>query len=396
MKRIMLTALLAFAFGLGLTLMASTESMAVHKGAGGLACGGCHTMHNSQGNLDMGGAVGGTLKLLRTTSTTVSGFCYLCHQNGGALDASYDAPHVKNKAGSAALWTNALGFDKIGAGGDFYYLDATVDGNLSNALGYGHSLEATGSIPPGTGGLATAGTITCTNCHDPHGADNTGSATVHGYRNLRKTPGEPAAGAWVNMTSINANLLASTGYTPIRQGGGTVATVAVAADTTYTIWPVVESAASANRYGLAGGNQDTGMSSWCATCHRNWHVGNTEDISNDWKRHPTDTALNDITLSSGSGVKITSTTQYTDTTIITWDKRLPLANVTAAQTYANVTNANLTANTTDNRVFCLSCHFAHAGPNPDGLRWSHAAQGNSTAAANAIASNVGCQQCHNR
>ena len=48
-------------------------------------------------------------------------------------------------------------------------------------------------------------------------------------------------------------------------------------------------------------------------------------------------------------------------------------------------------------VFCLSCHYAHGGPNFDALRWSHAS---SVSAGNqvgvGVASNVGCQQCHNR
>ena len=49
MKRLILTTLLAFAFGIGLSLLVATPSMAVHKGAGPLTCGACHTMHSSQG-----------------------------------------------------------------------------------------------------------------------------------------------------------------------------------------------------------------------------------------------------------------------------------------------------------------------------------------------------------
>ncbi len=51
----------------------------------------------------------------------------------------------------------------------------------------------------------------------------------------------------------------------------------------------------------------------------------------------------------------------------------------------------------EDKVFCLSCHFAHGGPYCDALRWDYitnVVQGDQT--GNAIPSNLGCQQCHSR
>jgi len=58
MKKHLLIALIALGLGLGLTLMVSTPSMAVHKGSGDLQCGNCHTMHSSQGGTS-GASMGG-------------------------------------------------------------------------------------------------------------------------------------------------------------------------------------------------------------------------------------------------------------------------------------------------------------------------------------------------
>ncbi len=49
------------------------------------------------------------------------------------------------------------------------------------------------------------------------------------------------------------------------------------------------------------------------------------------------------------------------------------------------------------KVFCLSCHFAHAGPYRDSLRWDYLESvGLGEQVAHSIDSVTGCQQCHNR
>src|SRR3989304_7731024 len=69
--------------------------LGIHEGAGDLVCGGCHTMHNSQGNSGLGGNSGGSMLLLRgpiTLLTAANGdrtlsihkLCLQCHATNGA------------------------------------------------------------------------------------------------------------------------------------------------------------------------------------------------------------------------------------------------------------------------------------------------------------------------
>jgi len=83
-KGYILTLLLASAFGIGLVLLTATSSMAVHKGAGDLTCGACHTMHSSQGGTSVAsmGANTGSFILLRTSvadRSELHNFCLQCH-----------------------------------------------------------------------------------------------------------------------------------------------------------------------------------------------------------------------------------------------------------------------------------------------------------------------------
>src|SRR3990170_7930689 len=65
----------------------SSSIYAIHKGAGNLVCGNCHTMHNSQGNTGMEGASGGSLVLLRATINSRAEshkLCLKCHASNGS------------------------------------------------------------------------------------------------------------------------------------------------------------------------------------------------------------------------------------------------------------------------------------------------------------------------
>lgn len=434
MKKQILTVLLTFTFGLGLTLLASTGAMAVHKGSTGLTCGSCHTMHSSQGNATMGSA-NGSLRLIRgagATTATTAGLCLTCHaENGGSAGTSFNTGGWATTPPKVYLTTNwtatdPIDFSAVGAGGDFGYIGNYngTDWNLagapehgaagtdnSNALGKGHSLELAQvtALPPGnnvTGvsvGAALTGTtpFTCTSCHDAHGTSVTTNG-INFFRNLKADTNNRGANAWSNMATYGDVAQTYVGAAAGSATGGS--NVALASN----IWPVINVAASTqNVYTYdnkavtlngksIGGAGTVGISAFCAQCHGAWHEkladgaggwSNNTNGANDWNRHPVNNFLNDGTTASGSGNTIVDTAAYGFAGTKT---SLPTANATTSTKYYMDTAAT-------SKVFCLSCHFAHGGPYNDGLRWNHTASVSSgDQVGNTITSSVGCNQCHNK
>ena len=138
-----------------------------------------------------------------------------------------------------------------------------------------------------------------------------------------------------------------------------------------------------------------GMSGFCAQCHTFWHEaralenGQDNTIGEDWKRHPVDYVINSADV-SGEG---TITINWSNYNSIPDGFKLAAANVGTDLTqefyYADADN--------EDKVFCLSCHFAHGGPYYDNLRWSYTSiVGPGTQEGNPIPSNKGCQICHKR
>lgn len=190
---------------LAVALLFSSQSLAVHKGAGGLTCGNCHTMHNSQGstssgdgNAALGGNAGGSLVLLRgpvSSREQIHKLCLQCHASNGSQALVSHAPQNVQapKVYSSAPWTDVNAFNAIGSGGNFSTeLTVAWDSATTPALGYGHSLGATIVVPPG--GDQSLAYLTCTSCHDPHGTNSTASTTINIFRNLK-----------VNATDAGAN-----------------------------------------------------------------------------------------------------------------------------------------------------------------------------------------------
>ena len=442
MRKLILLALGAF-FAAGLVLYA-TPSMAIHKGAGDLVCGGCHTMHSSQrgtNSLAMGGP-GGSLILLRqgiTKRADIHLLCLQCHSENGGQNATLQKPHDTTapkvhltspySGGSPAAFSDA-----VGAGGDFATGGTYAAGawalqsgsgwdDTAEALGKIHSLGLENVAPPGNATTAIpTGTdlpyLTCTSCHDPHGTAETANANINKFRNLKAGTyiQAEAQNEWTNMSAFGVVAMSYIGGVTNTTDGGVAADAVFDLGTAPTAagnrWPVWRASGTQNVYyqkGVSvtlGGISDAGenstnvgISAFCAQCHGAWHEGrfSSNKATNDWNRHPVNNRILDATSLSGGNVDITRFSHYNNTGAgsskapftSTDATKLPAANEDGDTEYF--------ADTDGSKVFCLSCHFAHGSPYNDILRWDYtSAVSSGSQTGNAIASNTGCQQCHNR
>ncbi|MFQ5560499.1 MAG: hypothetical protein ACE5FU_07945 [Nitrospinota bacterium] len=451
MKRSSLV-LAAVGFAAGL-LLSTTPSEAVHKGAGGLTCGQCHTMHNSQGRLSLNdnSATNDTSMILLRGNVTgrenIHNLCLQCHGQGGVQaeivqnGSNVQAPKVYIKEAGRDSGPNGTPisggdafaegdmFTKIGSGGDFSYTgewtagefvktiaDGGSDCNSNNpSIGRGHSIGCKNVIPPGADSDVGI-ELSCTSCHDPHGNDIISpDPTINTFRNLRKQPIGGGGGRALDSdgpATVNGKswIGGVTGRAPISGGSGNYNGLTTPGGN--HIWPIFKDASNQNSYpapsGIATGNTE-GLSSWCAQCHDKWHEGKDPDgqvsqglfnrmpiksqYSNrqDWKRHPVDNPLTgDGTPFSSAKVDIIRYSHYSNNSVIPVGKKVP-----AAQADGN--GNTYYADDNKDKVFCFSCHFVHGGPYYDNLRWNY--QDSVEAGSQigrAIESNIGCQQCHNR
>lgn len=120
------------------------------------------------------------------------------------------------------------------------------------------------------------------------------------------------------------------------------------------------------------------MSFFCAECHGLFHSGNDAatdgldgaTIGSPWLRHPVDFSM-------------PLTGEYAG--YATYKAAVPVATSLATGALNNFTveSAN------ERIVMCLSCHYAHAGPNDAALRWDYTLMD-----AGAGANTTGCFACH--
>jgi predicted CXXCH cytochrome family protein len=114
------------------------------------------------------------------------------------------------------------------------------------------------------------------------------------------------------------------------------------------------------------------MSAYCAGCHGDFHLDQTEGAL--WIRHPSDFVIPD----SGEY-------QYISTT---YNPMVPVARSEAFLTGLGDTPDSTVAAGRD-MVMCLSCHVSHGSPYDDLLRWDY-----STMVAGGGDNTTGCFVCH--
>lgn len=337
--------ILQSAISLGLVLVAGQSQGGDYHSASTLACTDCHVMHYSETHTLTGttlpavplGSGGPFPKLLRQS---VSQLCLACH------DARTDAPDVLGLNTNA--YVRAAGaLNRVGDTGEY-------------AEGNGHTLGSTNAPPGGTWTGNQTGGLQCVHCHDIHGNPY--------YRNLRPNPGA-ATGKFVTVL---------TG----RTYSGTAAVqqlVASPMSSHYAISNIFYRQAQA-------GTTDFGLSEWCSGCHGNYHgVGGSANVGGStsgdtntgtpWLRHPT----RDVTLARGVTNKHVDASHWFSAVA----SRVPVVSPSGILPG--------TSGTSDNQVFCGSCHKSHGSNHRAGLIFDDDATATPEDGTSLMQT---CQQCH--
>jgi hypothetical protein len=381
-----------------LSLATAGSALAFHNG-GVAYCDGCHTMHNSSGNLQMNNINGtagtgqfqGKNYLLKGTDD--SSTCLNCH--------------ASSSAGSYHIMTNpapAAGAAPINytPGGDFAWLKinlAQPAGSHSGASPgerHGHNvvaadfaLVADTTLTTAPGGSYSASALSCASCHDPHARARiedsaTGVITYPTLGSAVKPIGvsgsyggvsdaEEATGVYRILAGSNYSQMSYTNPLPFNADPP----VAVAPST----YNRNESTADTR---VAYGKN---MSEWCANCHRSIHNGNV-NAANTALIHPAgNTALLTATANDLAGNangttianlynKYKSSGDLSGTVATSYDSLVPYEAGTGiiadlAALSSNDGSITTGPSTGTENVMCLSCHRAHATAFNSMTRWSN-------------------------
>jgi hypothetical protein len=288
-------------FGLGGIAMAFHDD-------GVARCAGCHTMHNSQDGQPETLTPGSHLLKMSDPSST----CLDCHAAYGQMTAD----------GSG-----------YGSGGDFYWLTKTftwtAHGHASKSTGdsHGHNIIALDyGLPSRDAKLATApggsfdsNELACSSCHDPHGTGD-GALLLWGIE-------KSGFGA-------DAPILKDVGRRTVIGSSGEVS------DSNHVA------------YG-------SGVSDWCANCHKDFLSGpEMHPVNHELRSDMADRYNDYVSTSDPNGGN--AATAYWE--IVPFETN----------------DANLDVKSTDgpsssSKVMCLSCHRAHATAFPDSGKWDFSA-----------------------
>lgn len=301
-----------------LTLGLSASSVLAFHDAGVAYCQGCHTMHNSQNNAPVDAAhPNGNAYLLNAGNP--SDTCLRCHANYGQFRSG----------------------EGFGPGGDFYWVTRTFTwvsrGTTYNSTGdsHGHNVispargiaqDATLTSAPGGDFLSSR--LGCTSCHDPHGNQN--------FRLLYGTQLGPIYGGIRYSFQYPAPLAKGNSRNTYGTNSG------VETNTDHTIYK-------------------SGMSDWCANCHRDFHSDYTTDFT-----HPTRPMGSVVAATYNAYVSTADPVSGNEATSYWGLVPFEAVNVDLA----TADPANYTQGPTGvDEVMCLTCHRAHSSPFADISRW---------------------------
>ncbi len=274
-------------------------------------CTSCHRLHLAY-----------TEKLLPESSTT--GLCVSCHSKGqGADTAVMEGVYVDGLGPAAAHTWGAPGALLLGGG--FQYIGQTQPVTGS------HKIGVTASPYGSNGALYTLG---CQDCHTPH--------YNHNYRLLRQRPGGAASDLTVNYNGP------WTDATETVQGGTYKAFTEADFSTGNPVTdPKTPGHAGEKEYTR---NYGSGIAAWCASCHTHYMATYVNNTANQFK-------TGDVFNAGDSQGPIARERHTVD--MIIWGRisinganynlttGLPLEDVTA------------NGRTPDDKLTCLSCHYAH-------------------------------------
>ncbi|MBC8317782.1 MAG: hypothetical protein H8E41_07730 [Desulfobulbaceae bacterium] len=410
----------------------------------GLICTDCHTMHNSEDGADVmwvnidGTVTGGPAhELLKRENWT--DMCLSCHMQGQNTASTAALPDVSQENGQ---WTAPIvmtldGVDPAGISmpaGDFYYsnLDPKKGHNPAyTPSGTKGSFPATdlsvfmavdpvlGAVPPG-GNLDGDDEWSCHTCHGMHSRFS-GSYTA--WRQVsRSTNGIIHTGPVVSfgVETATGNKTQNAAYEPIKSNSRGDVQGTAYVNTRLDGNPVEGANLWADE---ADDNKNVyrgGFSSFCSTCHGDFHGEGTlesdldantnPDGSGRWIRHPTNILMDTTPASRKYGITTYTATitnaQGNNPNPVGYDWRYPLIQPDTDFTVSSTAASMATPATAlaESRISCLTCHKAHATQYENMTRWDttgHAFISVGEADIDGVASigdnpAFGCGKCHQK
>lgn len=401
----------------------------------GLICTDCHTLHNSEdgsavswANADGSVKGGPNPEMLKRGNWT--DMCLSCHMQGQNTSATAALPGVEDTGWTAPIVMTLDGVDPAGVampGGDFYYsnLDEKKGHNPAYTAGevggtpssvFMTADSVLGDTPPG----GTIGGDNEWSCHTCHGMHSRFSSSYTAWRQIARTTNgivhtgnvsgfgvETTAGgktqnaAYEPLKSNSRGDVVGLNYVAVRPDGNPLEGASLTLD---------ESDTNKNVY-------RGGFSSFCSTCHGDFHGGDAETrtadngitrVAGSWVRHPTNLKMNEAGSKYGIATYtvVVTNTQSTNPNPVGYDWRYPLiqpdAEFTVKSSVASMTDATTAIG--DARISCLTCHKAHATQYENMTRWdtnAHAFLADGELDMNGVASNgdnpaYGCGKCHQK
>lgn len=360
-------------------IISTRASFAFHDG--GIAnCDGCHTMHNSSGNIAMTktGLPPGTANPYLLQGSDQSSTCLICHAGSTPTDSYKIATNPVPAPGNSPR--------QLTPGGDFAYLQKSY--NWVDSLGaaksspggnHGHNITAADFLYFGIGSRFTAApggsyptaNLSCISCHDPHGRYRIMDAGGTTFATTGKPIG--GSGSFGDLPTENLavgpyRMLAGKFYQPASVQGN----LSFVADPPAAVSPT--------SYNRSEDPSDTrvaygrGVSEWCGNCHGQYrHRSVTQNSIVD--SHPAGPATGgelrhgDVYLTYNQYVK---TGDLTGTIATAYNSLVPFEEeISDLATLASRTTSTAGASGYDS-VMCLTCHRAHASAWDNSTRWNTA------------------------